>query len=315
MRNNKLLLNRVKSVGTWLTDKKNVALIAGISFSILHASVNHESPSEALRFLGYASLGVNSTILGIRYFLPQLNELIASKVDKNLERLKMPSYNSNGAPLFLNGLFMGLMTGVSAISLDVPRFIVNGGFFLANTTVGAKVSGNNTYTTENWGKNVLTGMSKIGQLPIKLTNTFKKYAEQPPNFLKYTVYLPEFSGSVAAFTAATQHSGVGAVISGTFSAVAVGFAIVNSKNASNPSNVNELPVIGKIASKVSSVPIPGFIWARCSMVCASLGAAAGAFDLNNSLQGVGHGSAAIGNAAIANQARQTQLESLKPKTT
>ncbi len=304
------LLNRVKAVGNWLADKKNSSLIAGIGFSILHATVNHESPSEALRYLGYASLGLNSAILGIRYRLPQLNEAIANKVDGSLEKLKMPSYNSNGAPLFLNGIFLGGMTAVSAITLDVPRFIINGGFFLANTTVGAQMSGNSTYTTGNWGKNAFNAVANIKKLPTNLKTTFKKFAEQPPNFLKYTLYLPEFSASLAAFTAATQHSGAGAVASGVFSALAVGTAIINSGDTNNP-NINKLPIIGKIADKVSSIPIPDFVWARSSMVMASFGAMAGAYDAGNIGPMVGHGGAVGGNAAIANAARQTQLENLE----
>lgn len=301
MSNNIPLLNRAKDVGEWLTNTKSGKVICdpGVLFSILHACIFSGSDSNLIFGAGLFSLGVTASVSAIRQLNPNLNEKISDKIRPILHKVSAPEFNSNGFPLFINGVILSGIALTAFAKGDYSSGVVALSFAVSNTDKGARISGEKSWTVENLGNKFFKAIGK---------NT---YVENPPRFLKHTVYLPELWGSMGAFSAAFMHSGPAALAGGLSSLTAVRAAGVNNGDLKNPA-IRDKPVAGTFAklSDGKESPASDQVISRRFMKYASFIYSTGAFVSGNIVPAIGHFSAGIANNILEKKDRQIQQEKL-----
>lgn len=301
----------INRVGNWLKDEKNAGSVSGISFSMLHALIFSASPSDTVQYLGYASFALNASILSIRHFLPSLNASLTNVFNKALENVKMPSFESAGFPLFLNGLVLTGIATTAFINNDPLSGAISLAYAIANTDKGARISQNIAWTMENLVQSIFNKAAK--HLPYGNTQMgAKMLSNNSPRFLKHSLYLPELWGSLGATIYGASHSGWAAAVGALSATVAVTAAAINNGDLKNPA-VSQAPIINRITNffdRNEDFKSSDAVVSRRFMKYASLSFAAGAGLLGNVVPAIAHSFATLGNHTLERADRSRQLAAL-----
>ena len=291
-----------ESVGEWLVNSKagKVAFDPGVMFSAMHAIIFMGSESTTIKALGIASLGITAGISTLRNLAPNMNKAFAKAANPVLQKIGQPELDSNGFPLYANGVILGTVATTAVAAGDEGSALISVFFAAANVGKGAAIS--NSWTLESVGQKILNASSNL--LPLSGAKLgLKDIAENPPRMLKHSLYLPELYGSLGAFTYGVSHSGLFAAAGAISAAVAIRAAAINNGSMTAPA-MQGFPVIGKAFSSSDQV------LSRRFMKWASVCYAGGASLLGNFDAMTAHLCAAGGNQRLENFDKKKQSEAL-----
>lgn len=266
--------------------------------------------SPLIQGLGYSSLGLTLSISAVRNIFPDLNKKIAKKFNVVSEKLKAPTIDSNGFPLFINGVVLSGIALTAFATGDYLSSSISFAYAGANIDKGARISGNNSWTMEAVGTNFFNSAEKIGGTE-KIKSQLKFLAETPPRILKYSAYLPELWGSAGAMIYGISHSGMAAAIGALAAGVAVTAAAINNGDLKNPA-IAKTPIVGKLVSLSNrgENPASDQVISRRFMKYASISYGVGALLLGNPMPAMAHGCGAAGNAILESGDRSRQQVAL-----
>jgi len=221
-------------------------------FSAMHALVFSHSPSPAVKALGVGSLVFTMGVSASRNLTPRFNKVVARVADPFMDKLHQPKIDSNGFPLYANGMFLSAVAMASVAAKDWKTMSVAVAFALANAGKGAAISG--AWKIRDIGKNVVCGLSSL--IPKgTLKSSLNSAANNPAPFINNTIYLPEMYASIGAIIVGVSGT-ANAIASGNIGPTAIttlgtlcslgglAAAMQNNGDALNP-KLGSLPVIGK----------------------------------------------------------------------